>query len=83
MRLEMLEEGKGLRPVQRLLALLIKKMGGNFMPPPVIVLSYRRQMFGKPFAVVEQESLRGTTFWNKAEAELMAAFVASQNACRY
>ncbi|MEM7118367.1 MAG: hypothetical protein AAF614_38440 [Chloroflexota bacterium] len=83
MRLEMLEEGKGLRPVQRLLALLIKKMGGNFMPPPVIVLSYRRHMFGKPFGALEHESLRGITFWSKGEAELMAAFVASQNACCY
>ena len=83
MRLEMLEEGKGLRPVQRLLALLIKKMGGNFMPPPVIVMSYRRHMFGKPFGALEQEAMRGTTFWNKGEAELLAAFVASQNACRY
>lgn len=83
MRLEMLEEGRSLRPLQRLLAYGVKKLGGNFMPPPVIVLSYRREIFGKPFGKLEHQSLRETQFWSKADAELMAAFVASQNACRY
>lgn len=83
MRFKILEEGRGLRPIQRLIALGIKKANGNFMPPPVIILSYKKHLFGKAFGVVEQGSLRGNTFWSKGEAELMAAFVASENACRY
>lgn len=83
MRLNILEEGRGLRPLQKLQAHIIKKLSGNFMPPPVIVLSYKRNLFGKRFGPLEQKSLRKTTFWNKAEAELMAAFVAKQNECRY
>ncbi|MEM7130041.1 MAG: hypothetical protein AAF702_27170 [Chloroflexota bacterium] len=83
MRLDMLEEGRGLRPIQRLFATIIKKLGGNFMPPPVIILSYRRELFGKQFVKAEQQALREATYWSKADAELMAAFVSSQNACRY
>ena len=83
MRLEMLEDGRGLRPVQWLISRAIKKLGGNFLPPPVIVLSYRREIFGKPFSKMLHKALHGTVYWTKADAELMAAFVANQNACKY
>ena len=83
MRLKMLEDGRGLRPVQWLISRVVKKLSGNFVPPPMIVLSYRREIFGKPFCQVLHKALHGTAYWAKADAELMAAFVSNQNVCKF
>lgn len=83
MRLKMLEDGRGLRPIQWLISRIVKLMSGNFLAPPIIVASYRREIFGKPFATVVEKSMRGMTYWSKDETELMAAFVARRNACRF
>ena len=82
MRLEILENGKGLRPLQKLQFLPFKIIGG-VMPGPFIVLSYRRQMFGKYFTQFLQEVMRGPSEWSVGELELFASFTARQLACDY
>jgi hypothetical protein len=82
MRLGILENGKGLRPLQKLQFLPFKIMGG-IMPGPFIVLSYRREIFGKYYTQFLQEVMRGTSEWSVGELELFASFTAKQLACRY
>ena len=82
MRLDILEKGRALRPLQKLQFLPFKIMGG-VMPGPFIVLSYRRQMFGKDFTHFLQEVMRGPSEWSVGELELFASFTAKQLACDY
>jgi hypothetical protein len=82
MRLDILENGKALRPLQKLQLLPFKIMGGA-MPGPFIALSYRRQMFGKYFTQFLQDVMRGSSEWSVGELELFASFTAKQLACQY
>ncbi len=82
MRLEILKNGKGLRPLQKLQFLPIKIIGG-VMPGPFVVLSYRRRIFGKHFAKFLQGSMRNSSEWRVGELELFASFTAQQLACSY
>jgi hypothetical protein len=49
----------------------------------VRTVSYRSDLFGRPFIEGLQESLRGLSEWTVGERELFAAFVSSKNHCRY
>jgi len=80
MRLTILRQGH--RPLQKLLLGIMKAFAG-LVPGPVLVLSYRRELFGKYFADCLQEAMRQSTVWRKAEVELFAAFVSQQNQCRF
>lgn len=82
MRLDILENGKALQPLQKLQFLPFKIIGG-VMPGPFIVLSYRRQMFGKSFTQFLQEMMRGPSEWSVGELELFASFTAKKLACDY
>jgi hypothetical protein len=53
------------------------------IPGPVLVMSYRRELFGKYLARCYQEALRGCTEWTAGEAELFAAFISRLNECKY
>ena len=80
MRLTILRQGH--RPLQKLQLGIMKAFAG-LVPGPVLVLSYRRELFGKYFADCLQEAMRQSTVWRKAEVELFAAFVSQQNQCRF
>ena len=80
MRLRILESGH--RPLQKLLMWLIKRYMG-VVPGPIRTLSYRRKLFGQPFAACFQEAMRGATAWKLGEVELFAAFVSKLNSCQY
>ena len=82
MRLEILNRGIGLRPLQKLQLLPIRIMA-RVVPGPIIVLSYRREIFGKYFAQFVQETMRGSSEWSVGELELFASFVSIQLACSY
>jgi hypothetical protein len=81
MRLKILE--KGHRPVQKLFLALIRILSGGSVPGPILVLSYRKELFGKQIAPCFQEGMREATEWSLGETELFAAFVSKLNECRY
>ena len=83
MRLSILEKGKGLRPLQKLQLFMIRLLTKGFIPGPVLVMSYRRELFGKAFSVTLHEALRQMTEWELGEVELFAAFVSKQHECFY
>ena len=80
MRLNILNHGH--RWTQKLIFKLIGLQVGH-VPPPVRVLTYRRNWFGAHFVDCLDEGLRQTREWTKAEAELFAAFVSKLNQCEY
>jgi hypothetical protein len=45
------------------------------------MLSYREELFGRPFSEALQDVMRGPSDWSVAERELFAAFVSSLNQC--
>ena len=57
----------------------------NFGPeqPPILVMSYRRNHFGRWLAPCFQEAMRRSKEWSKFETELFAAFVSTLNRCHY
>jgi hypothetical protein len=55
-------------------------------PPPRDVLktlTYRKELFGRPFSHLLQDVMRGPSDWTVGERELMAAYVSRQNSCPY
>jgi hypothetical protein len=81
MRLQVLENGY--RPLQRLLMWLMRLLSGGPVAGTVLVLSYRREIFGEHMAPCFQEGLRNAREWSMGEIELFAAFVSRLNACQY
>jgi hypothetical protein len=65
----------------------LKKLDEVLKSEPVTdvvrTVSYRSDLFGRPFIDGLQESLRGPSEWTVGERELFAAFVSSKNHCRY
>ena len=47
------------------------------------VLSYRPEVFGRPFSEALQEVMRGPSDWSAGERELFAAFVSARNQCPF
>lgn len=47
------------------------------------ILTYRAEIFGRPFSTYLQEVLRGPSDWSVGERELFAAFVSRKNQCAY
>jgi len=49
----------------------------------VRTMSYRSELFGRPFSAVLQRVMRGPSDWSVGERELFAAFVSCQNQCPF
>jgi hypothetical protein len=49
----------------------------------VRTMSYRPELFGRPFSAVLQRVMRGTSDWSVGERELFAAFVSCLNQCPF
>jgi len=81
MRLEILENGH--RPLQKVILSFIRTISGGHAPGPILVMSYRRELFGKQLAACFQEGMRGAKEWTLGEVELFAAFVSQLNECKY
>jgi hypothetical protein len=47
------------------------------------VLTYRPEIFGRPFSDALQEVMRGPSEWSVGERELFAAFVSARNRCLF
>lgn len=81
MRLQILENGH--RPIQKIILGLIRATSEGHAPGPILVMSYRRELFGKYLAPCFQEAMRGAKEWSLGEVELFAAFVSRLNECKY
>jgi hypothetical protein len=81
MRLQILE--KGHRPLQKVVFGLLRAISKEHAPGAMLVLSYRRELFGKYLTACFQEAMRQATEWSLGEVELFAAFVSRLNECRY
>jgi hypothetical protein len=81
MRLQILENGH--RPFQKVILSFIRVVSGAHVAGPVLVMSYRRELFGKYLAACFQEGMRGAIEWSVGEVELLAAFVSKLNECKY
>ncbi len=82
MRLQLFERASGMHWFQRMACGLMNAIAGNY-PGPIMALSYRRDAFGKHFAVALQEALRGSTEWSRAECEVIAFFSSKQLSCTF
>ena len=79
-RLKILEQGH--RPLPQLVFNIIKHLTG-FLPGPLAVNSYRRDLFGKQFSACIHDALRRPSAWHKSELELFGAFVSRQLECQF
>jgi hypothetical protein len=80
MRLSILDNGR--RPVQKIFLRIVRLVSGRVVGP-VLVMSYRKELFGKYLAACIQEAMRGGKAWSVGEVELFAAFVSKLNQCSY
>jgi hypothetical protein len=55
----------------------------GFVSDVVMMLTYRPELFGRPFSEALQDVMRGPSEWSVAERELFAAFVSAQNQCPF
>ena len=81
-RLGVLEGGQGLHLLQKIRLWPLKMLAGE-IPGPVVVQSYKRELFGRRFADLLQRAMRQTSHWSKAEVELFASFTAAKLHCGY
>jgi hypothetical protein len=81
MRLQVLENG--FRPLQKLILSFIKAMSGGHVAGPMLVMSYRRELFGKYIVKCYQEGMRAAKHWTLGEVETFAAFVSNLNKCKF
>jgi hypothetical protein len=56
---------------------------GGYVSDVVRMLTYRPELFGRPFSEALQDVMRGPSEWSVAERELFAAFVSAQNQCPF
>jgi hypothetical protein len=80
MRLHILEQGQS--RLQKVLLRVIRLLAGR-VPGPILLMSYRRDLFGKHFAAAMHEAMRGPSEWGVGEREIFAAFVSRLNQCLY
>jgi uncharacterized peroxidase-related enzyme len=80
MRLDILKHGHS--PLQKVQLWILGALAGRALEP-VLMMSYRRNFFGKYWARCLQEGLRQAHEWSVGELEIFAAFVSGLNRCRF
>ena len=81
MRLPEVERGDSLR--HRTLIAMISRLSGMRLPDAARVAFYHREFAGPTLGAWTQHVMRGPSPWTVSERELMAASVASWNACPF
>lgn len=82
LRLPMMREARHLNFLQRLQLFPVRLITGSY-PSPLLVVSYKRGLFGKWYSAFNDRSMRVSNYWDKADLELFATFTATQLDCRY
>ena len=82
LRLPFMRNARNLNWIQRLKLLPIRLLSGIY-PPPHIVMSYKRNLYGLWFSHFTSRSMRGSDHWSIEELEIFAAFTAKQLACEF
>lgn len=80
MRLEVLKRGHS--RIQKLQLWVLRWLTGRALEP-VLMMSYRRNFFGKYWARCLQHGLRNAREWSVGELETFAAFISNLNRCRF
>ncbi len=80
MRLEVLKHGHS--RLQKMQLWVLRALSGRALAP-VLMMSYRRNFFGKHLARCLQEGLRNGHGWAVGELETFAAFVSNLNRCLF
>ena len=80
MRPEVLKHGHS--RLQKMQLAILRWFTGRALEP-VLMMSYRRNFFGKHWARCLQEGLRNAREWSVGEMETFAAFVSSLNRCHF
>jgi hypothetical protein len=80
MRLSCLETPRGL--VQKFRFAYMRALAGR-VPPPILTLSYRRDLCGKHLALCYREGLGKPQAWSRTEIEIFAAFISGLNRCLF
>jgi len=80
MRPEVLKHGHSW--LQKMQLVILRWFTGRALEP-VLMMSYRRNFFGKYWARCLQEGLRSAREWSVGEVETFAAFVSSLNRCHF
>jgi hypothetical protein len=80
MQLELLQHGHS--RLQKVQLWVLRSLSGRALGP-VLMMSYRRNFFGKYLARCLQEGLRNAHQWSVEELETFAAFVSSLNRCHF
>ncbi|MEO7015860.1 MAG: hypothetical protein ABI130_01165 [Leifsonia sp.] len=81
MRLPEVERGDTLR--HRMLIATISRLSGMRLPDAARVAFYRQDFAGPAIGAWTQRTMRGPSNWSVSERELMAAMVATWNACPF
>jgi len=81
MRLAILDRGHSLGT--KVLFLLIRAASRQPVLDVIKLVKYRADFYGTPMQGVTQEAMRGPSAWSVADRELMAAFVAKTDECKW
>lgn len=81
MRLRILDSGHGFGT--KALFALIRMASRQPVFDVVKLVKYRPDFYGRPMSTVTHEAMRGPSAWSVADRELMAAFVAKTNQCKF
>ncbi len=80
MRLNILEHGHNRK--QKFL-LWLCRLYLETVPGPILTMTYRPAFFGRMMAACLHEAMRKSSHFSASQCELMSAFVASENRCKY
>ena len=80
--MSMFESEKSLRPVQQMVAQILKAKNGA-ISGPVLLCSYRKELYGLWFSRILDRAMCLSKEWTRPEAELFAAFTARELGCDF
>ena len=81
MRLAIVDSGH--EPGEAAFLQMIREQSGREPSGVMKTLTYRPDLFGRPFSDAVHQALRGPSDWTPGERELFAGFTSLLNRCRF